>query len=84
MHHLRAPGKRIFLFEFSLCLSRACLGKMIIFFKKYEMAQKMRFLLRAPEDLPRPPVASTLGCAQTFRFCFCVSTFFVFVISRTK
>jgi hypothetical protein len=34
-HGVRTPEKTVVVFEFSLCLSRACLGKMFVFIFKW-------------------------------------------------
>eukprot|EP01046_Picozoa_sp_COSAG06_P034133 COSAG06_NODE_3548_length_5199_cov_166.747059_4_plen_118_part_00 len=47
----RRPWENGTFFEFSLCLSRACLGKMLIFI--YKWLKKCRFLT-AVRRLPRP------------------------------
>ena len=46
LHQLPAEGKRHFFFEFSLCLSRACLGKIMNFI--YKWRKKCRFLAWPP------------------------------------
>jgi hypothetical protein len=60
VHHLDHLGKRHSRFEFSLCLSRACLGKMIIFI--YKWLKKWRFC-----TIPIKPVAAGLRRSKMFQ-----------------
>ena len=60
VHHLDHLGKRHSRFEFSLCLSRACLGKMIIFI--YKWLKKWRFC-----TIPIKPVAAGLRRSEKFQ-----------------
>ena len=54
-----ALRNRVSVFEFSLCLSRACLGKMIIFSTKWR--KKTRFLTSHPRTLTSCPTARRRG-----------------------
>ena len=78
MHNILTLGTNGPFFEFSLCLSRACLGKMFVFI--YKWRKKWRF----SHPVPRTPTLQTTPLPSPVYVCVCVRNVRPFTDSTFK